>query len=346
MAELTGNNGSGGLSGPGGPGPAGTSPAGGGLADLVADPRGPSFAQSFPPQTLIKLGVLAALMILLHLKQIDWLLRKWHSDLNWQHGFIIPLFSLYLLFSRREELFAARRRTNRRGLGLMALCLIGEMLAVFPIQNYWLRDMCMVGLLFGLVLYLGGGKVIRVTWLPILFLIFAMPLPGRVYNTISLPLQNLAAKGAGIALGIFNIDIKSSASALNLISRSGILRNLTVGQACNGMRLLMAFMALGVAAAYLDERPKWQRVVLVLAAMPIAIFCNIVRVIITCLMYYLDKEELGQQFMHTVTGLLMLVPAFALLWVLGWILKKLVPEEDEAGEHDRPAAASDSGGTA
>jgi exosortase len=285
-------------------------------------------------------------MVLLHLKQIDWLFRKWHSDLNWQHGFIIPLFSLYLLYSRRDDLFAARRSTDRRGLVLMILCLIGEMLAVFPIQNYWLRDMCMVGLVFGLVLYLGGGKVIRVTWLPILFLIFAMPLPARVYNAISLPLQNLAARGAGTALGLFNIDVNSSASTLDLVSISGQLRTLAVAQACNGMRLLMAFMALGVAAAYLDERPKWQRVILVLAAMPIAIFCNILRVTITCLMYFVDKEELGQKFTHTVTGLLMLVPAFALLWVLGWILKKLVTEEGEGDEQDTPAETSDSGGTA
>lgn len=341
MARSTVKKGSG---GPSGSGPA--PPPRGSLADLVAGPSEASFAESFPRQTLIKVGVLAALMVLLHLKQIDWLFRKWHSDLNWQHGFIIPLFSLYLLYSRRDDLFAAGRSTDRRGLALMILCLIGEMLAVFPIQNYWLRDMCMVGLVFGLVLYLGGRKVIRVTWLPILFLIFAMPLPGRVYNAISLPLQNLAAKGAGAALGLFNIDVNSSASTLDLVSISGQLRKLTVAQACNGMRLLMAFMALGVAAAYLDERPTWQRVILVLAAMPIAIFCNILRVTITCLMYFFDKEQLGQKFMHTVTGLLMLVPAFALLWVLGWILKKLVTEEGEHDEQDAPAETSDSGGTA
>ena len=321
-------------------------PPRGSLAVLVAGPRETTFAESFPRQTLIKVGVLVALVVLLHLKQIDWLFRKWHSDLNWQHGFIIPLFSLYLLYSRRDDLFAARRSVDRRGLVLMILCLIGEMLAVFPIQNYWLRDMCMVGLVFGLVLYLGGGKVIRVTWLPILFLVFAMPLPGRVYNAISLPLQNLAARGAGTTLGLFNIDVNASASTLDLVSISGQLRTLTVAQACNGMRLLMAFMALGVAAAYLDERPKWQRVILVLAAMPIAIFCNILRVTITCLMYFSDKEELGQKFMHTVTGLLMLIPAFALLWLLGWILKKLVTEEGEGDEQDAPAETSDSGGTA
>ena len=64
-----------------------------------------------------------------------------------------------------------------------------------------------------------------------------------------------------------------------------------------------------------DISIKWK------AAVPIAIFCNIIRVTITCWMYYIDKPELGQGFMHTFAGLVMLVPAFFLLWLLAWMLK-------------------------
>ena len=317
------------------------------LTDMVAASPETSFSASFPRETLVKIGVLLVLMILLHYRQVNWLRLKWSSDMNWEHGFIIPLFSLYLVFARREELYDAKRRICRLGLAILIIGIATEILAVFPIRNYWLRDMGMIAAIFGLVLYLGGPGVTRILWVPIVFLIFAMPLPDRVYQMISLPLQNIAAKGATVVLRAVGVDIVSKASALELISRSGLLKKLTVAEACSGMRLLMAFPALGVAMAYLDAKPVWQRLTLVLAALPIAIACNVLRVVITCSMFYFDKPELGQKLMHTITGLAMLLPALLMLWLLGWLLRKLVADDEEAGpadEQDAPASPSPAGG--
>ncbi len=218
----------------------------------------------------------------------------------------------------------------------MLFCLAFEILWRYPGQNYWLSQICMIGVLFGLVLYLGGAPTIRVTWLPILFLVFAIPIAPRVYTAISLPLQNISARGAVVIFRALQVQITSSASALELISRSGEVRPLTVAEACSGMKLLMAFLALGVAMAYLDYKPIWQRVILVASAIPIAIFCNVIRVAITCWMFYIDEPDLGQDFMHYFTGMLMLIPAFALLWVLSWILRNIFVE--------RPAEARRSAG--
>jgi exosortase len=157
---------------------------------------------------------------------------------------------------------------------------------------------------------------------------FALPIPELLYSRIAVPLQNIAAAGAVIILKILGVDITSTASALDIISRTGVTHGLTVAEACSGMRLLMAFCALGVAMAYLDYKPVWQRLILVAAAVPIAVFCNVLRVAITCWMYYIDKPELGQDFMHTFTGVLMLIPAFGLLWVLSWILHHVFVEEE------------------
>jgi len=300
------------------------------LSDMVAPARHVVLRDAFDRAALAKCAILAALMVALHARHIHWLTMKWHRDANWSHGFIIPLFSLYLLYSRRDELFAARRRVFLPGLALMLLMLAGTFLGIWPGRNYWISQLCMVGMLFGLVLYLSGPAVIRVTWLPILFLVFAMPIPDSLYLKVALPLQNLAAKGAVVILRLLQVTIWSTASNLTLISRSEVTRNLTVAEACSGMRLLMAFLALGVAMAYLDEKPLWQRAILVASAIPIAVACNVLRVSITCWMYYVDKVEFGQKFMHTFTGMLMLIPAFALLWVLGWILRAIVVEAEDA----------------
>jgi exosortase len=156
-----------------------------------------------------------------------------------------------------------------------------------------------------------------------------MPISDRIYAQVALPLQNLSAKGSMLMLRVLGVQISSQASSLELISRSGQVHPLAVAEACSGMRLLMAFMALGVAMAYLDYKPLWQRLTLVAAGIPIAVFCNVVRVSITSWMYYIDKPELGQDFMHYFTGVLMLIPALGLLWLLSWILRKMVVEVDE-----------------
>jgi exosortase/archaeosortase family protein len=95
------------------------------------------------------------------------------------------------------------------------------------------------------------------------------------------------------------------------------------------MRSLMAYVALGVAWAYLEHRPLWHRTILVAATVPIAVFINIVRVTITCTMYVADRPELGQDFMHGLVGMAMLVPALLLLWALNWLLNNLFIEEEE-----------------
>ena len=141
--------------------------------------------------------------------------------------------------------------------------------------------------------------------------------------------------GDGQVLGI---DISSTASALTLTSKGGLERNLTVAEACNGMRLLTAFLALGVATAYLDDKPIWQRVILVVAAVPIAIFCNVIRVSFTCWTYYIDKPEMGQDFMHFFAGIMMLIPAFGMLWGWAWLLRNLFVEDTDDRAEPRPAA--------
>ena len=302
------------------------------LADMVSVPTGPSFSQVFSAAALIKIGVLFALFVLLNCWQFERLTSIWMHDPNWSHGFIIPLFSVYLLYARRDKLFAARRRVSLWGLGIMLVAIAIMILGFYPIRTTWFCHLAMVLLLLGLVLYLGGPEVLSVTWLPILYLIFAIPIPEILYARIAVPLQELAAKGAAVILQIVGVQIKSTASMLRITSISGQVHPLTVAEACSGIRSLMAFMALGVAMAYLAERAIWQRIVLVAAAIPVAIFCNVIRVTITSSMFALDMPELGQDFMHEFMGMVMLIPAALLLWLLSWLLQSLFVEVDEEAD--------------
>lgn len=315
----------------------------GSLADMVAAAPALAPTGNWSGQTWRTIAVVAALFAAAHAWQFFLLFNRWRSDPNWSHGFMIPLFSLYLLYTRREELLAARPKACGWGLALVILAIVGELAAFFlfyTIGRDWIVQLSMVLLMLGLVLYLAGPRIALLAWVPVVFLAFSLPLPDQLYTRMALPLQNLAANVAGGALPLMGVEVTSSASKLMVTSVSGNTYPLMVAEACSGMRSLMAFLALSVAIAYLENRPVWQRVVLVTAAVPVAVFCNFIRVMITCGAFVLDKTQWGTGFLHEFTGMLMLIPAFVLLWLLGRLLRInlfVEVEEDDPADPDKPS---------
>ena len=105
---------------------------------------------------------------------------------------------------------------------------------------------------------------------------------------------------------------------------------LDVAEACSGMRLLMAFLALGVAMAYLHYRPMWQRLILLASTIPIAILSNVVRVTITGFIYILWDPKYAQGIYHDMLGMVMLPFAFSLYGLLAWFMGNLFINEKKA----------------
>lgn len=300
------------------------------LADMVAAPQEASFSASFSVASVVKALVLALMLVGMNLDQFPRIFLGWREP-NWSHGPLIPLFSLYLVYVRRHEILSARRRVCVWALPALVLaCLVH--VAAYRVQNPWSCQVSMAVLAVTLIAFLGGMELAKLLCLPIMFLVFAMPIPPIVYVRVAYPLQELAAGGAGNLMKILGFQVETVASSMQVISASGKIYPLVVEEVCSGMRLLVAFMALGVAMAYLEERPIWQRVILVFMGVPVAVACNVVRVTITCFMYYLDKPQMGKGFMHEFTGMLMLIPAFAMLWFVGWLMRGT--EESQSSEED------------
>jgi exosortase len=301
---------------------------GGGLVDLVrAAPVLP--APNVNRRAIIIAAALAALLLGVHYSHLTLMVQRWMHDVNWAHGFLIPLFSIFLIYARWPELSAARRRVCLWGLPVMLVGIAAEVLSHLMLRVPWAVQLSSTIVAFGVVLYLAGPSVARIAWLPIFYLAFAMPMPERLYQDIALPLQNFAAKVSGIILHAFGVHLTVTASNMDIITISGQVKELTVAEACSGVRSLMAFGALAVAMAFVTNRPVWYRVIVALAAVPVAIACNVLRVTATCTMFVVDKPELGSDFMHEFMGLAMLVPAFVLLWLLGKVLDWMVSDVEE-----------------
>ncbi len=300
----------------------------------VHTPR--SWREIFSRAARIQFVVLAALMVFVYWSALrHTLAARWLSDGNWSHGWLIPLFSLYFLSTRREELLSAPVKPNYLGAVILAFSLW-----VYFVSAWWLRmaypqALSIVFAIFGLTLLMGGWSVMRVAAFPILFLVLAVPLPQSVYVELTIPLRRLASYLGALMMPLFAPGLYTEAQALVIdFVWPGVSQGtLNVDEACSGMRLLMAIVTLGVAMAYLGERPLWDRVVMVIACIPIAVFCNTIRVTVTGLFTVYGREELARGTPHQLLGILMLAVALGLFSLIGYVLSHLFVEETDG---DRP----------
>jgi exosortase len=223
------------------------------------------------------------------------------------------------------------------GLGNLVFGLLVFAAGIYPVQNDWLSDYGMVHTIFGVVLTLCGWQVMRVAWFPIAFLVCGLPWPGLVYSWLASPLQHLAATVAVTTLNLTGIESIRSGTKMLISKGDGTMRPLNVAEACAGLRSLMTFISVAAAVAFLSPRALWQKVLITASAVPIAVFCNVMRVTGQAYLDRLAGPQWSEGFAHGFVGLVMLIPAFFLILGVAWIIDHLFVEEVD--EHARAAAA-------
>ncbi|HOQ04042.1 MAG TPA: exosortase/archaeosortase family protein [Anaerohalosphaeraceae bacterium] len=281
--------------------------------------------------TYIQIAIVGILFYSFFYKDIHRLVVQW-LDPSWSHGFLIPLFSLYLLNRRKEDVLQAPIRPSYFWgiLGLTAsLGLYALNIAVLKFGYGY--PLLMLTSLASAVLLLGGWKLFQQVWLPIFYLYFAIPLPADIYTRISRPLRLAAAHVSTAILDLIpNLEAVSQGVTIEIEYKGVRLEPaLDVAEACSGMRLLWAFLALSVLMAYLHKRPAWQKIILLVSTIPIAILCNMIRVTVTGLIYIFGDPQYAQGIYHDLLGMMMIFVAFFFYWGLAWLMENLFVEETE-----------------
>ena len=309
------------------------------IASSVPDVQGSNPARArwreLGVHNYVKMLIIAGLFVYLFHNEIDNLVHRWLTDSSWSHGFLIPLFSLYFISQHKSEILNLQTKPNYLGLLLLICGILFYIFNIVSPSGYgYFCSMSAIAALGAVVLFLGGWRLIKYTWLPIAFLVFAVPLPLRYYIKLTMPMRHVAAKVAAALLSLVSqMEATASGVVIDVIYKGQRLEPpLNVAEACSGMRLLMAFLALGVAMAYLHYRPIWQRIVLLATTIPIAIFCNIIRVTVTGFIYVLIHPRYTQGIYHDVLGMGMLPLAFGLYGFLAWFMSSLFVEETEVTE--------------
>lgn len=250
------------------------------------------------------------------------MVRKWISDPQYSHAYFVPLFSAVLVWLRRKELAECDEPAPLLGLSVV---LLGAAVRVFGTVIYmdWLEAISLLPLLTGLVLIRWGWGGLWLTWGPIAFLAFMVPLPYRVETAMSQPLQKLATKSSTFALQLLGFPAFAEGNVIVLHDeRIGII------EACNGLGMLILFFALAVGLAMVIDRPLMDRLLIALSAVPIAVVSNTIRITFTSILYDTVGRDYGEMLGHN-QGWIMMPLALGMLWVELKLLAWVLPLESE-----------------
>ncbi|MEN6457940.1 MAG: exosortase/archaeosortase family protein [Thermoguttaceae bacterium] len=287
---------------------------------------------------LRKASVVAALAVLFtwsYWPTLWQLAATWVREPDYSHGFFVAPLALYFLWARRDRMPAYESRIHWAGLAPLAASVAIRVVGA----RYYLEAFDGWSVMFWVagVVWLFCGLRILVWSLPaILFLWFMVRLPYRLELGLSLPLQTIATNVSCWALQVLGQPALPEGHTIVLGDHT-----LEVEQACSGLRIFMGIAALASAYVVLSHRLWWERTILLLSAVPIAVVANVSRVVVTSLLFQYAETDAAKKFSHDAAGWLMIPFAAALfalvLWWLGksWSEVELVGVDAVAGRRSR-----------
>jgi exosortase len=268
---------------------------------------------------------LAAVLVWAYAPLLAVLADKWFYDPQYSHGPLVPLFSLYLLWRQRQ--MGGAWCTSPRPLAALALFTAAAALRLIAgrLLFHQLDALSFLLCLVGLTLLWGGWLLVRRCAVAIAFLLFMIPLPYELERNMGEPLKTAATVGSTFLLQTLGQPAVREGSIIWIDEvRLGVV------DACSGLKMLMTFAAFSVGAAVLLPRSNFEKLMILLGIVPIAVVANILRITATGLSHVYIHDPQLVAFLHDFHGWLMMPVGLALLALELWVLRRLVmPEEAE-----------------
>lgn len=310
------------------------------------------------------LAIVAALLFV-YANVLRKLVYDWWNDENYSHGLLIPFVIAYIIWISRLRLRKAATQPSLITGFAMALFALLLLWAGTAGAELFTQRMSLVFLLVAVTVYFFGWRMLSGILFPLALLVLAIPIPTIVLNKIAFPLQLFASRCAVWMMQFLDIPVLRQGNVIELMPQ-GALRpvRLEVVEACSGIRSLMTLVTLAALYAYFTfpSNPTnedkgvngkslfgffvdkvrgsirkfsfWRSVLIVLAAVPIAIMTNALRVGGTGILAHFYGMKVAEGFLHTFSGWLIFVVAFILIVFFGLLIDRLfgLKKEKDAGQ--------------
>jgi exosortase len=280
----------------------------------------------------IVLVVVIVVILATYSQEMSDLLDAWSDNPDYSHGYLVIPVAVAILYRRWPGADKALSKAWPWGWFLVVASLAARSYW-YESGRPWLEQITLIPLVFGLALALGGWGLMRWAWPALAYLVFMIPLPGWLNQTVSMPLQKLATVCTTWVVRLTGLWVMAEGNVIYVGDQP-----LEVARACNGLSMLMSLAATVVAMVLLVPMSTWKRVVLLLSIVPVALLCNVLRISATAWSYHLFGAEVGEKYAHDFAGLLMMPTALVLVFLELLLLSWLVIEQEEE-VHDRPLSS-------
>jgi len=244
------------------------------------------------------------------------LVRQWHVDENYSHGFIVAPVALVMAGQRRDRLRSATPQPHVAGLFIVLASLLVYIAGRLGAELFLTR-VSLIGVIAGSIAFLWGREHLRILAFPAAFLLFMIPLPAIVFNRITLPLQFVASSAGESLIRAFGVPVLREGNVLQLPTRT-----LEVVEACSGIRSIVTLTMMAVMVGSFSRRPRFDRVLLAAAAVPIAVVMNALRVAGTGLASEWVSPAAAEGFLHTFSGMVLFAAALFALSIVQQLVSR------------------------
>lgn len=266
-----------------------------------------------PYSVLIGLSVL----LLIGFGNTLWVLSDYWSDPQYSHGYLVPVGTLIWFYLKWEPIGEVPAAERWLGMGLLTFGL-GVWLFASYLGVPYVEMISFLPCIIGVFLMVGGLKIMRWAGPGLGMLIFMYPLPGFMTRALLVPLNKFATLASTFCIQTLGIAAYRTGNTIHLLGQP-----LNVVDACSGLRMATIFLWLSFAVALLIERPLWMKAVIVVSALPIAIVSNMIRIVITAILYSFGIGHTAQAVFHDLFGYLMPIIGLGILFLELQVLDNL-----------------------
>lgn len=295
---------------------------------LVGAPKKyPALDEDTQTKLWVAVGVLLAFTVYAYFNTLSRVSLNWWSP-QYSYAFFIPIFAAALLWMRREPFRDVPMWQRWVGVGIV---LLGVAMRFYGARNvnFTLDNISFVPCIIGLFVVVGGLPTLRWAAPAIGFLIFMYPLPRLAEEKIMHPLQSVATLVSVLLLRTLGIFAFQEGNTINLAERK-----MGVVEQCSGLRMLTVFAALSFAVMLIMRtRPWWERVLIFISSIPVAVAVNVVRITVIAILFNLNMNTFADEVFHDIGGFLMMPLALGILFLETQILSRIVIEEEDIGSN-------------
>ncbi len=252
---------------------------------------------------------------------IHWCVDRWNAPTEYfAHCWLVPFVALYVIRVRRHDWRLRPCAVDLAGLWLLVPGLLLHLAGVLLMIDSWSAAsiaLCLPGAAW---LALGRQRM-RGLWPVIALVLFAIPLPIYVEGRLAFVLKEIAVQGGSTIANLFGADVVRSGDRL---TPQGASDSLFVADACGGLRSLMAMLTLSYCLVFFSGPPSaLRRLTLLAVAAPLAIFANVARIAVLCLLAKWFGVPFAEGTGHSVANALeWLTLLFALLSLDGLLQRR------------------------